>query len=168
LWNDELKIEFDNFKWIVEENGFVYSSISSMPIKSKYSDIPIRPNVIVYTPAIDDSFKDNWITCDLLIESDKLGCYYSDKSDNSIFDLIKKLTFEMYKEFKQTGVYFTDEAQDNQDFNGIRCNDSSVLWQFDYALIPLSMEKLYSKLPKSHKMIRFDNYIECWDIKRWK
>ncbi len=74
----------------------------------------------------------------------------------------------MQMEFRQTGIYFTDEAQDGSDFNGIRCNDSSKLWQFDYAFIPNTLESLYSKKPDTHNIKRHENYFETWYIARWK
>lgn len=84
------------------------------------------------------------------------------------YNLVKSLTFEMHKEFKQTGIYFTNEAQDSSDFEGVRCNNSAQLWQFDYALIPLVLEKLYSKIPPTHKVKRHESYLEAWSIDTWK
>jgi hypothetical protein len=166
LWSNEVENEFKGFDWKVEDNGFAYSSITQTgPFMTKFSDVKVRPLVMVYTPAIDPSFKDNWMTCDLLIEAEDLrrGEYF-EKS----YDLVEALTYEMFREFKQTGVYFTDEAQDGQDFDGLRTNDKSKLWQFDYALVPLTLRALYNDNPSTHEVIERGNALEIFNRARWK
>jgi hypothetical protein len=76
---------------------------------------------------------DNWISCELLIQTGDLrNGDYLEKT----YELVEELSYEMAKEFRQTGVYFTDKAQDGQDFERLRTKDKGNLWQFDYALIP--------------------------------
>lgn len=169
LWNEEIERAFDNFEWKIEDNGFVYSSITELGhFTSNLSGIKIRPLVMVYTPAIDQTFTGNWICCELLIEAEELRNLSDGQFHNHTYDLIKSLTVEMQKEFKQLGIYFTDEAQDGSDFDGVRCNDQEKLWQFDYALIPLTLEKIYSTKPVTHNIKRQENYIEAWYADRWK
>lgn len=166
LWNKEIENEFKGFNWKVEDNEFVYSSVTQAGhFKTNLSDVKVRPLVMVYTPATDSSFKDNWMTCDLLIEAEDLrrGDYFK-KS----YDLVEALTYEMFREFKQTGIYFTDEAQDGQDFDGLRTNDQSKLWQFDYAVIPLTLRHLYKDIPSTHEVIERDNALEIFYKERWK
>ena len=166
LWNSEIEKEFRGFDWKVEDNGFVYSSITQAGhFKTKFSDVEVRPLLMVYTPAIDSSFKDNWMTCDLLIETEDLrrGDYFE-----KTYDLVEALTFEKFREFSQTGIYFTDEAQDGQDFDGLRTNDKSKLWQFDYALVPLTLGQVYSTIPLTHLVIERDNALEIFNKERWK
>lgn len=167
LWNDEVKKAFDEFVWKVEDNGFVYSSVQVGHFVTKLSDIPVRPLVLVYTSAIDKSINDNWIVCDLLIEAEKLRSFETGDYHKTTYDFVKALTLEMYTEFKQTGIYFTDEAQDGQDFDGVRNINKEKLWQFDYAIIPLTLEQTYSSPPLTHKIIRHDNYLEALYIDRW-
>jgi hypothetical protein len=60
LWNSEIEKEFKGFIWKVEDNGFVYSSLTQAGhFKTKYSDIKVRPHILIYTPAIDSSIVDN-------------------------------------------------------------------------------------------------------------
>jgi hypothetical protein len=164
LWNEEVKQAFDTFEWKVEDNGFIYSSITRLGhFRTKLSDIPVRPLVMVYTTAIDKTFKDNWIVCELLIQTEMIRSYdYFPET----YNLVEELSSEMHKEFKQTGVYFTDEAEDGEDFDGIR-GEKEKLWQFDYALIPLALEKTYSSPPTTHKVNRLENSLEAWYISRW-
>jgi hypothetical protein len=168
LWNDEVKQAFDEFVWKVEDDGLVYSSIQVGHFLTKFSNIPIRPLVLVYTPAIDKTIKDNWIVCDLLIEAEKLRSFETGDYNKTTYDFVKALASEMHKEFKQTGVYFTDEVQDGQDFDGFRNVNKEKLWQFDYAIIPLTLEQTYSTPPLTHKVIHHYSYLEAWNIARWK
>lgn len=169
LWNNEIKKAFDNFEWKAEDNGFVYSSITQLGhFLSKLSGVKIRPLVMAYTPTIDETFVENWICCELLIEAEELRSFIDGRFHSYTYDLVKSLTFEMQKEFKQTGIYFTDEAQDGSDFEGIRYNDLAKLWQFDYAVIPSTLEKFYSNKPTTHNIKRHDNYFETWHIDRWQ
>jgi hypothetical protein len=169
LWNDEVKKAFDEFVWKFEDNGFVYSSITQLGhFKNKFANITVRPLVLVYTPTIDKTISDNWIACELLVEAEKLRSFETGEYHKTTYDFVKALTSEMHKEFKQTGVYFTDEAQDGQDFDGFRNINKEKLWQFDYAIIPLTLEQTYSTPPLTHKIIRHDNYLEAWHIDRWK
>src|SRR5688572_30821464 len=138
LWNTEIQEAFETFKWEIEGNGFVYGTTSYLePVTSKISEIKIRPLVTGYTPQIDPNFEANWIACDLLIESSEILTYNS-KYKLGVFELVEALVQEMQKEFYQTGIYFTDEGQDSQDFFALIENNKSKLWQFEYALIPLN------------------------------
>lgn len=169
LWNNEIKEAFDNFEWKAEDSGFVYSSITQLGhFVSRLSKVKIRPLVMGYTPKIDETFVENWICCELLIEAEELRSFTDGQFHSYTYDLVKSLAFEMQKEFKQTGIYFTDEAQDGSDFDGIRYNDLAKLWQFDYAVIPSTLEKLYSNKPTTHHIKRHDNYFETWHTDRWK
>ena len=166
IWNDEIEKDFKNFKWKKEDDGFVYSSLMNLRYyKTKYSYLKIRPFIMVYTPSIASSFTENWIAFDLLIEADDLR--HEDYFEKT-YDLIEVLVFEMFKEFRQTGIYFTDEAQDGQDFEGLRTNNSLKLWQFDYALVPLTLKHIYKDIPSSHKGIERDNCLVFYDKDRWK
>jgi hypothetical protein len=169
LWNDEIKTAFEDFEWKLEEDGYVYSSIMKLGyFTSRFSSIRIRPLVMVYTNAIDESFNDNWISCNLLFESAELRNFTNGEFLPNTYEFIKSITTQMQKEFLQTGIYFTDEAQDGAEFQGIRCYDSTKLWQFDYALIPNLLDELYLKKPKTHELKKHENYFEAWNINRWK
>jgi len=159
LWNDEIKEAFDNFDWNDEEKSFTYSAISQLGyFTSKLSGVQIRPCVILNS--------DNWISCNFLIDADELRSFAYGFHIYT-YDLVKRLVFEMQKEFKQTGIYFTDEIQDGLEFEGINCNNPAKLWQFDYAVIPLTLEEVYSNKPMTHFIKRHDNYFETWYITRW-
>ncbi|HTF16764.1 MAG TPA: hypothetical protein VK658_01760 [Chryseolinea sp.] len=165
LWNEEVEKAINDFEWNVDDNGFIYSSMVQLGhFKTKYSDIKVRPLVVVYTPTVDSSFTDNWMTCDLIIEAEDLR---NEKYFHKSYDFVEKLTSEMQKEFNQTGTYFTDEAQDGQDFEGLRTKDNSKLWQFDYAVIPLTLKNVYSEIPSTHLIIERGDFLEVYCKERW-
>jgi hypothetical protein len=170
LWNNEIENAFGSFVWDVEDNGFVYSFNDIEPIASKFSEIKIRPLVMGWTSSIDPTFKDNWISCDLLIETENLRSLNSSNGDiyyPYVFELINSISKELAKEFHQTGIYFTDEGQDGQDFGGITKKDKSKLWQFDYALIPFSLETIYSEVPTNYLVRKREKFIEALRMEVW-
>jgi hypothetical protein len=169
LWNNEVKFAFESFEWKVEDNGFVYSSLNATGFyKTKFSDIPVRPLFMVYTKGLDETFEENWIVAELLIEAEKLRDFRTGEFYTKTYGLVKSLTKELANEFCQTGTYFTDEVQDGEDFDGIRIIDTTKLWQFDYAIIPNGLIDLYKTKPDSHEIIETNDYFESWYIKRWK
>ncbi len=168
LWNNEIESAFESFAWKVEDNGFIHSSIEKIGFyKTKYSDIPVRPLLMVYTKAVDKTFNDNWIVVDLLIDAGKLRDFKTGEFYADTYKFVKSLGRELAKDFNQTGIYFTDEAQDGEDFDGIRMNDQTKLWQFDYAIIPIGVIDLYKNKPDSHEIQKTDDYYESWFAKRW-
>lgn len=163
LWNDDVEKGFDRFEWD-GTYGFAYSDI---PASINKWGIEIKPNILGYTPDLDDAFKENWLQCDLLIEAEKLRSFKTGEFHEQTYNIVKSLCLAMQKEFHQTGVYFTDEAQDGEDFDGIRCRDANKLWQFDYALIPNSLIPLYSDIPNTHVIKQHEYFMEAWYISRW-
>lgn len=168
LWNEEVESKFDSFEWKTADDGFIYSSIAELGFyKTKYSDIPVRPLFMVYTKGLDETFKDNWIVVDLLIDAGKLRDFSTGEFFAETYGLVKSLAKELAVDFHQTGIYFTDEAQDGEDFDGIRMNDPVKLWQFDYAIIPKKLIDLYKRKPESHEITETNDYFESWFIRRW-
>ncbi|WP_055442529.1 hypothetical protein [Lacinutrix himadriensis] len=168
VWNAEIKKDFDSLKWKIEDNGFVFFSNSDYGFyKTTFSEIKVRPLIMAWTPAIDKTFKENWISCDLLIESQTINDYKNGKYKDFVFSLVTRLVKEMAKEFNQTGIYFTDEAQDGEDFDGIRTTDKNKLWNFDYALIPNKLKELYGEKPNNYNIKETANWIESWNLENW-
>ena len=169
LWNEEIEFAFKSFGRDVEENGIGYSSIHVPDFyKTKYSNVLVRPSAMVYSKEVHDSFSDNWISCELFIETEELESYETKEYYSQTYDLIKNLAKEFAEEFKDTGVYFTNEMQDGEDFDGIIMKDQNKLWQFDYALIPNGLKNIYDKKPDSHAITDSNDYFESWHTERWK
>jgi hypothetical protein len=102
--------------------------------------------------------------CDLLIKTEDLR---NERYFDTSYDFVKTLTFEMHNEFKQTGIYFADEAQDGEDFDGLRTRDKLKLWKFDYAVIPLTLKNFYSEIPSTHLIIDRGDFLEAYFKERW-
>ncbi len=168
LWNDTVRDSLKAFVIEKEGEGYAYTSVTELGnLASDLSGVKIRAVVTGYTSAVDRTFKEDWISCEFLIEISELQGF-DGKMHNYSYNLIKRLSQEMQSEFRQTGVYFTNEKQDGFDFDGIRCNDRSKLWQFDYALIPQALADLYNSKPDTYGLKQYGNYFEVWNLERWK
>ncbi|MFD1064124.1 hypothetical protein ACFQ1Q_12775 [Winogradskyella litorisediminis] len=168
VWNPDIEKKFESLEWKEEDNGFVYFPSTYFGFhKTDFSEIKVRPHLLAWTPAIDKTFKNNWISYELLIETGTIRNLKNGNYEEFTFEFIKKLTKEMAMEFNQTGIYFTDEVQDGEDFDGIRTTDSNKLWSFDYALIPKKLKELYGEKPKHYNINESDNWIESWNSNSW-
>jgi hypothetical protein len=168
LWNEEIKHAFDNFQWKVEPSGYVYSTITQLEyFEVQALKIKVKPLVMIYTPALGPTFKDNWICCELLIKARDLWSFENEQYFPGALRLVKSLAIQMQKEFSQAAIYFTDEEQDEEEFHAFRSNSQRNLWQFDYAMIPLAQAELYANIPKTHKLKKHKNYLEAWDVEKW-
>jgi hypothetical protein len=112
-----------------------------------YTSFKVRPHVIIYERGLDETFKDHWVSIELLIQAEDLYDQKTNKVNVNAQVEIKRLMLELQREFQESAIYFTDEAQEGIDFDGIRMNDSSLLWNFDAALIPHSMKEQYDNPP---------------------
>lgn len=156
----------NSYEWLVEDNGFVYPT-QPYYNKTKFSDLEVQPLIIGYTPGVDNSFKDKWISLELLFRTENIWDTALNSYKPEIFELIKNLSLELQKQFKDTGVYFTDESQDGNDFDGLRKQDHSLLWQFDYAVIPNHLKRLYSSNPEDFLITEHEEYAEVINSKKW-
>jgi len=167
-WNEQTERAFKNPDWR-DEDGFVYSELMNLEERTtKYSGIKIRPLVHVWTPKVDPTLKSNWVSCDLLIETDELiANYTTGEFREYTFDFIEQLTFEMTSNFG-TPTFFTNEADDGEPSEGLRTNNPKKLWSFDYALIPFELKSIYSTPPNTHQIRTNGQFLGCWNIKLWK
>lgn len=169
LWNDKVVESFSPFKWDVDINGSISSTFTGPDnFKSFYSDIPIWPYAFVCL--LDDvSPRDHqWMAFHLYIEAESLKNYTANAYYTNTYEFVKSLSLAMHSEFNQTGVYFTDEMLDMEELDVFTHNNLSKLWQFDYAIIPLTLEQLYANPPLTHAIIKHEHHLEAWDVERWK
>ena len=167
-WNEQTERAFKNPDWR-DEDGFVFSELMNLEERTtKYSGIRIRPLVHVWTPKVDPTLRSNWISCDLLIESDELIDNYSTGQFREYtFDFVEHLAFEMTNNLG-TPTYFTNEADDGEPFDGLRTANQNELWSFDYALIPVELSNLYSTPPDTHQIRMNGQFLECWKTELWR
>lgn len=170
IWNNELQKFFASVRLEDDIDGGVCFSINPPRhyFCSKFSsEIKIWPYFTVYSSVTDPTFTHNWICCELLMESEFLRNRTDGKNYYHVLSLVRNLAKEMFKEFSQP-VFFTDEAQDGEDFDGIRTIDKNNLWNFDYAVIPLSLQTLYDTIPRTHRISMHDSYIEAFYCDNWE
>ncbi len=168
LWNEHARSAFEAFEW-KNEDGLVFSNLAQLGYyESSFPGVLIRPHFTIYSKDLDKTFDTHWVCCEFLIKSEQLSDLQTGEYYRHTYRIIENLVFEMSREFCQTGVYFTDEAQDGGDFNGIRTGDIKNLWQFDYALIPVSLSPLYSPIRDNYAVRNSGLFYEFWSVDKWK
>lgn len=169
IWNDEVQNAFNRFVWEKEDDGSMYASITGLPhIESGAVGVSIRPMVVVMTVEKANALPDHWLCCDLLIEAERLRDFSNGQFYSTTYSVVTTLAEAMWQEFQQTGIYFTDELQDGTAFESVVEGNLSKRWQFDYALIPPALEKLYENVPVTHQIAGRGSYLEAWYTDRWK
>ncbi len=165
-WNDEVAESFASFKWEVDVDGSVYSTFTSPRLRSSFSPTSIWPYAFV-SLLEDEQVDGHWMVFNLYLETDDLLNMGTGEYFPTTYPLVKSLSLAVHAEFGQTGVYFTDEMQDAAELEVFAHNDHSQLWQFDYAIIPLSLAHLYNHLPATHAINKHESHIEAWNVERW-
>ena len=169
IWNHNIELGFKEFEWVEEEdNGFVYSSLIRLNyVHNSKLAYAARPLAMVQ-PVNDAS---SWFCFELLsIAEDQVEVNQSTNTfyyKNNVLEFVRKLAHAFHEEFKETGTYFTDEAQDGIDFEGLTQKDSSKLWNFDFAIIPNTLKGIYSEVPETHKIIEYQDYFEAYYFEKW-
>ena len=123
---------------------------------------------MVFSSAVDNTFQHHWVECSLLIMTKDIFDFDRIQYFSSSCRLVENLVSDFIGIFAHTGVYFTNEAQDGEDFDGVRTNDQTKLWAFDYAIIPSTLFDLYRNPPKSHKVVKGVKGLECYNSSTWR
>ena len=112
IWDNRISNAFYSFEWTVEDNGFIYGSLSSFGYyTSKYSRIKVRPHLMVFSSAVDNTFQHHWVECSLLIMTKDIFDFDRIQYFSSSCRLVENLVSDFIGKFAHTGVYFTYEPQ---------------------------------------------------------
>lgn len=167
VWNDTIKTDLESLKWKIENNGMGYFSNPKMEFLPTHLNIKVKPLIIAWSPAIDKTFKGNWISFELLIETATIKNLEGNKYKKGALETVKKLATEMAIDFTETGIFFTNESQDGEEFDGLRTGDKNLLWNFDYAIIPSSLLHLYRQKPTQFT-ISLNQQLEATRTDQWE
>ena len=141
-----LENQIKDISWKVEDNGFVYTrcDFETQKIKLLNTDIElqIRPLISGFS---SKEFKDV-VKIELLFHTDEIVNFKTNKFTKEIGHVIWKVINKFWDYFKETGIYFTDEAQDCMALDAIHSNNSKDLYEFDLAIIPNKYEDLYKNI----------------------
>lgn len=168
VWNEEITTTFESFSWEENATDFMFSALMNLGYyRTAFSEFEVSPSVMVYCKGLDQSFTTYWMSFQLLIRTsdvyDNISYAYKD-----VFRQVEQLCKLVAQKFTQTGVYFADEAQDGSDFDGIRNNEKSKLWQFDYAILPLKLQELYGNVPITHTIKEESGAVIAWNKHIWQ
>ena len=169
LWNELYANAFDEFTWIIEDGGFVYSTTTGLPASvSSLSNVLIKPMVLGISNTDENLNPTNYLACEFLMEAEDLRSLRMWRYYPSSFDLIRALAREMFNAFKNSIIYFTDEAQDGQDFEHLCLKKDEPLWKFDYALVPIELQNIYANPPQSHQVFSNSDFFEVFFKDKWE
>lgn len=164
VWNDEVINAVEAFEWKPDADGCVFTSLTGLNFyPTKCTSFKVRPHIMIYKKGLDETFKDDWVSVEFLILATDVFSQGSNEIKESVQGELSCLMFELHQEFQESGIYFTDEAQDGNDFNGIRTNNSSLLWNFYAALIPNTLKKKYVNVPSNFQIFAGDEVIKAWN-----
>jgi len=131
-----------DFKWKVEDNGFVYSlsNFESKVLKYNGVELQCRPLLLGWTPSIDENLKDSWLEVSILFETNEI----TDELRNGrlkigVRDLILGQMKILSKYFSETGTYFTNETTDGNPWEAL-IGIGKLVWAFDIAIIPYHLD----------------------------
>ena len=99
---------------------------------TKYSTIPVIPYLSFY--------RDNnkyYAICQLLIETERIFNYQISKYTSETLKFIENISIEMFKSFKDSPIFFTDEIQDSIEIEKKWKSKIDNDFEFDIAIIPM-------------------------------
>ena len=149
LWNDETKNAFAELAIDGKENGYEYLLLDTMRFyPNKIADFPIK-TAFTYISFERKQRRKGILALSRTLDG-KRKAQNTGTSTYTAYDTIKKIASETFKEFSQTGVYLTDSNQHGMTFDGIEIQDAELVWNFDYALVPKHIDKLFSNIPADY------------------
>ncbi|WP_028609789.1 hypothetical protein [Paenibacillus harenae] len=106
----------------------------------------IRPYVTGWAPEERKELQDIWLEVSLLFLTvdieNRIG-QLKDEHKALIWVMINKFS----KEFKESGVYFTNEATDGRPWEALICGEKEGMWEFDAAILPRYLSHKYEVYP---------------------
>ncbi len=111
-------------------------------------ELHIRPYVMGWTPEVIKELEESWLEVSLLFWTEEIEL---DWKTGQLKDEFKTLLWAMLtrfsEEFKESGVYFTNEVTDGTPWEALVCYTKEDLWTFDAAIIPDHLIDMYNDGP---------------------
>lgn len=159
-------------EWDVSDNGFVYTGSHDPWVEFESAGMLLKagPHVIGFTPEVYAEADRAWVEYGLLFETEHLqyGSSFSAWEYKQGLDpAIWKLMQHFGCAFSELGVFFTDEAQDGEPFEGL-VKGSDKRWQFDLAWVPVGNAALFTPVLKSFFHQEVDGALALAPKRAWK
>jgi hypothetical protein len=163
----------DTFSWEISEDGFVYSTKSHPKIRHQQFDIQLM--LLGWTPKVFPSLATNCVELEILFETEKIDdlskipqIRYTKQAQNVVWHIMR----EANKHFQDYGIFFTDEAQDTNSWEGIIGHNFEKSWQFELAIINSKYKSRYTPthpeyFQKTHRDELWLARKFVWDAPPW-
>ncbi|OKP86008.1 hypothetical protein A3844_14735 [Paenibacillus helianthi] len=138
-------------EWEVSDNGFMYvgGGAESQIFVHNDFELHIRPYVMGLTPEVIKELEESWLEVSLLFWTEEIEL---DWKTGQLKDEFRTLLWAMLtrfsEEFKESGVYFTNEVTDGTPWEALVCYTKEDLWTFDAAIIPDHLIDMYNDGPE--------------------
>ena len=167
--------KFENPKWIVSDKGFQWENEYlgyTAPVLSKFDGLLIQAHAQPDILNTHTNPFEGGINCALYLKFTDPG----NKFDRSAYEIISETMLIIFNEFKTRPVIFLmDESKkkwppgDTWEPVELSVYKSMLNpWNFDYAILPRTLDQIYETVPPSHAFRKHDNYIEAWRVNKWK
>lgn len=141
----------DELEWKVSENGFMYVGGGAAPqlYDNNGFQLHLRPYVVGLTPEVIEELKESYLEISILLWTEEIELDWRTGLLRSQHQsLIWRIMTKFSEEFKQTGVFFTNEVMDGVPWEAIVSGNKEGLWAFDAAILPVHLFDLYKDFPE--------------------
>lgn len=142
----ESKYFTTELEYEVSDNGFMYVGGDAESQIFDYNEHPfhIRPYVMGWTPKAISELEESWLEVSLLFWTEEIELdYRTGQLKDEIKSLVWSMLSKFSEEFKQTGVYFTNEVTDGIPWEAVVCSKKDEVWAFDAAILPAHLFDVY-------------------------
>lgn len=133
----------------------------------------IRPFVMGWTPEVINELQEPWLEVSLLFWTEEIQF---DSSTGQLKDEHKSLIWTLMEQFsehfKESGVYFTNEATDGRPWEALVCGIQENIWAFDAVILPTHLFDVYRGSPKemfnkTNENIMYLARKSIWESEPW-
>jgi hypothetical protein len=138
-------------EWEVSENGFMYVGGDAEPqlYQNNGFQLHLRPYVLGWTPKVIEELKESYLEISILFWTEEIEHNWRIGQVRSQYQsLIWRIMTKFSEEFRQTGVFFTNEAMDGAPWEALVSGQQEGLWAFDAAILPEHLFDSYKDIPK--------------------
>lgn len=174
-WKEEMGEKFVDPKWIVSDSGIQwewdYLGYHDY-LPSKFSGLSIQATAQPYPLNTRAGLFQGGIICTMCLKFEN----QASKFDLSAYAIINEIALLLFNAFKTRPVILLmDESKQRfppgNTWEPIELSIyKSMLnpWNFDYAILPKSLEQVYEPRAATHVLKKHEKYTESWRIDKWK
>lgn len=172
-WKEEMGGKFENPKWHASDAGIQWDWNyvgAHDPMPSKFVGLSIQataqPDLLNTKPF------EGGIICTLVLKFADQGS----KFDGNAYAAIHEIALLLFHEFKTRPVILLmDESKKKfppgDTWEPVELSIYKKMlnpWNFDYAILPRSLDEVYETIKETHMVKKHENYIESWRMNTWK